>query len=637
MRNDEFTTPESAAFDAIAKSESSNWSLDAPFLIPNDEDTEGSVARLLLSGKLESAVNLCIQNDLIVNAILLGIVGGSELLQRAQEAYFQKNANSNLTRLVSAIVMGHWDQLVKTCSLDSWKEALAGALTYSSAEEFSSLCEVLGHRLEQEAKKDANLHAALCYICAGNIPKLVECWSKMTSNSCEPTTLQEIIEQVTVLRQVKNMATQNSHPDLSAKLCHYSNFLAAQGKLSTALLHLQSLSEEGDDVKDLCQRLNGALGIGIKPATVNYRRDSAKGIVNPKPQIPYQQQPLQPQINPYNSVQQPLLTNQRNSRSASWGDVLTPSNFTPAIPAPIVPSNPALPKGPGHLSHKYPAYVPDSSMHGQVPNYGSPYPQPNIDQTPNYSMQPPSSHQASNYPSYGEPPMQYIQPPFPYQPDSNAAPGAPNLMPTHQANFKPGWNDPPQLDQPQHKVKQEFDTPAPITHPLYGGPEPEVNYYGNPNPHPYSTPSEPQPHHSEMYANIQQRQPAEAAASPSPKLIQSKQAKIIPPEHQILNDVFEDLKNKCLDHNNNMQIKRKLDEVSRKLEVLYEKLRENELSANTILGLHQIVQVVQQGDYASALNIHSQLVTTGTFSEISGFMPGLKILLQTAYQLSVRM
>lgn len=54
-----------------------------------------------------------------------------------------------------------------------------------------------------------------------------------------------------------------------------------------------------------------------------------------------------------------------------------------------------------------------------------------------------------------------------------------------------------------------------------------------------------------------------------------------------------------------------------------------------VLGLHQIVQAVQQYDYNTALQIYTQMVSQGNFSEISSFMPGLKTLIQSAMQLNV--
>lgn len=55
----------------------------------------------------------------------------------------------------------------------------------------------------------------------------------------------------------------------------------------------------------------------------------------------------------------------------------------------------------------------------------------------------------------------------------------------------------------------------------------------------------------------------------------------------------------------------------------------------TLETLHQMVQLVQNGDYTGALSLHTQLVSGPDFSQISSFMPGLKVLIQAALQLGV--
>lgn len=60
-----------------------------------------------------------------------------------------------------------------------------------------------------------------------------------------------------------------------------------------------------------------------------------------------------------------------------------------------------------------------------------------------------------------------------------------------------------------------------------------------------------------------------------------------------------------------------------------------QLSPNVIMGLHQMAQAVQSYDYQSALGIQAQLVATGNFSEIGHFMPGIKVLMQSALKLGV--
>ena len=61
-------------------------------------DTSGLMAQALLMGNFEAAVEMCLAEDKMAEAILLAIAGGPELLLRTQKKYFQKN-KSNLGRV----------------------------------------------------------------------------------------------------------------------------------------------------------------------------------------------------------------------------------------------------------------------------------------------------------------------------------------------------------------------------------------------------------------------------------------------------------------------------------------------------------------------------------------------------------
>lgn len=61
----------------------------------------------------------------------------------------------------------------------------------------------------------------------------------------------------------------------------------------------------------------------------------------------------------------------------------------------------------------------------------------------------------------------------------------------------------------------------------------------------------------------------------------------------------------------------------------------HQLTPNTLDSLNQLVQLVQIGDYANGLQLHTQMVSGPDFSQIASFMPGIKVLLQTAMQLQV--
>ena len=76
---------------------------------------------------------------------------------------------------MSVVVNRDWPDVVKSCKLENWREALAILVTYAKPEEFAPLCDLLGQRLEAQ-KEDHYANAMVCYICAGNVEKFVSCW-----------------------------------------------------------------------------------------------------------------------------------------------------------------------------------------------------------------------------------------------------------------------------------------------------------------------------------------------------------------------------------------------------------------------------------------------------------------------------
>lgn len=273
-----------------------------------------------------------------------------------------------------------------------------------------------------------------------------------------------------------------------------------------------------------------------------------------------------------------------------------------------------------------------------------------------------------------------------------SAPPAAAVPPPPMANIQrnptppPGWNDPPALKSTSRSQPKPEVTPvAPITAPLPGGfPTQTQNGYPDPNSNympgqylptaatPGMPPQQPaifnpamastQPPqqtttgalnyqnfqqnlpYQQQQQQLQQQQPGanfnanfrqqptpQPPAAPEPP----KQKPPLPEEYIYLQTVFEELKKSCIAAAANPQTKRKLEEVSKRLESLYDMLRERRLSQNTLTSLGQLVQLVQAGDYANGIGLHTQMVSGPDFAQIANFMPGIKILLQSAMQLQV--
>ncbi len=207
------------------------------FNIPTDQSIDGKISKALITGNLAVAVDLCFNDKRYADAIVLAMTGPSELLTATKNRYFRLT-QGDVSRLIQAVVTRDWEKIVQHCDMSNWKEALAATLTYAEDNDFANLCQTIGQRLEAET--GATNEAVLCYICAGNMEKVVDCWLRVEDDST--TSLQEMVEQIMVLRQAQRhwgrqpVAVNSGH--LTQQLCRYAGLLAGQGSLEAALTYL---------------------------------------------------------------------------------------------------------------------------------------------------------------------------------------------------------------------------------------------------------------------------------------------------------------------------------------------------------------------------------------------------------------
>lgn len=111
--------------------------------------------------------------------------------------------------------------------------------------------------------------------------------------------------------------------------------------------------------------------------------------------------------------------------------------------------------------------------------------------------------------------------------------------------------------------------------------------------------------------------------------------KEVPPEHQGLKTTLEGLVQRCSAVATDPKTRRKLEDALQRLETLYDKLREQALSPAILMGLHEIARCIEARNYQQGLMVHTQVVSSSSFSEVSGFMPVLKVLMTIAGKLNV--
>ena len=246
---------------------------------------------------------------------------------------------------------------------------------------------------------------------------------------------------------------------------------------------------------------------------------------------------------------------------------------------------------------------------------------------------------------------------------SAAAPDVPSYQWAPPQNY--GWNDPPsaaakktnqtsnlrKLKSAKPKAMTPMELPAGMLNPAAFVPQQQHQNPMAPPPFPGASvaaaPAAVSAANAWMAPNNAAPPPAANGFAPAaapvaalapvaaPPAVVPVVKKAIPAEYQMLFDTFANALNRCQGATKNPVMKRKLDDVSKKLEILAEKFRESCVSPNVLSGLQQMASAVEAKDYQNGLKVYALIVRGGNFAEISSFMPGLKTLMQSATQLRV--
>ncbi|EDV21689.1 uncharacterized protein TRIADDRAFT_64202 [Trichoplax adhaerens] len=552
-------------------------SSEKAFTISFSDDSEKLLGKLLLVGNLTGAVEACINSGKMAEAILLAIAAGPETLEKTRSSFFSKRID-NLSRLIYAIISRDWSDIVKACSLSNWREILTILLTYARADEFSQYCSILGERLESSADADHRKYAGLCYICAGRTHEFASWWMRLVDfTNSKPNELQCLMEKIALLKKSVEVET-GSIPGFSANstlkiFSQYAGLLCAEGQLQLAMNYLESLPSEQDKEFSLKERLCYALNL----SGVSENRHKSK------------------QIQRADSSNR-TLQNQNDGAFKSGG-----------LSNNVVNNVATEPTSRLNLFTPYSASMVPSA---QIGSQGG-------------------SKSLSSDPKPGSLIHDENQPREKWnrvlQPSSvlmNQAPTA--AVWKNESKSLTAWNDPPMLLENVQQAQTCIDK-EPIKQPIPGNENEEVSAnVGNERRNMVSSPQIAPPKLS-------------AYQSPTNKLqiTSEKLQKPIPASHMILYEIFNNQIEKGKSRLTNPVIKRKLDDIAKRLATLYELLREEILSPDILQGLHDIAQAVKAGDYNGGIKIHKAVVARGNFSQITSFMPGLKMLMQLSLQYKI--
>ncbi|KIY53493.1 hypothetical protein FISHEDRAFT_55132 [Fistulina hepatica ATCC 64428] len=285
--------PSSVASESLRNANTFHiYPLASQSLTDADTGADQLIAKALVLGDFESAVQLCLGAHRWADAILLAVRGGPELLQRTQKVYFDHQLGANAVasapylRLFKSIVSNDLADIVQNADLKEWREIFVVLCTFATPDEFANLAEQLGRRLEFESAEEGETsdvlelrrQATLTYLVAARLERLVGIWAEELVEeehdlvakgeahySAHAHALQSFIEKVTVFRAATKYVDEAIAAEPTAdvktfklvalyeKYLEYATFLTTQGLIKEAVVfvNLTPMDYKGAGERDI--------------------------------------------------------------------------------------------------------------------------------------------------------------------------------------------------------------------------------------------------------------------------------------------------------------------------------------------------------------------------------------------------
>ncbi|GAV89261.1 WD40 domain-containing protein/SRA1 domain-containing protein/Sec16_C domain-containing protein [Cephalotus follicularis] len=563
-----------------------------------DASFDDAVQRALVVGDYKGAVTLCLSANKIADALVIAHVGGPSLWESTRDQYLKMSRIPYL-KVVSAMVNNDLMSLVKTRPLKFWKETLALICTFAQGEEWTILCDTLASKLMASGN---TLAATLCYMCAGNIDKTVEIWSRSLTVEQERKSyvdlLQDLMEKTIVL------ALASGQKRFSASLCKlvekYAEILASQGLLATAMQYLKLLGS--DELSPELAILRDCIALSTEPE----KEATTMGLEN-------------------SQLHSGLVYGGDQSKTSMVE--ASQQYYQETAASQLQQSIPATP----YNGNYHQPYVPSYERGYNAPSPYNPAPQPNLfvpPQTPQVPQQnfvaPPASTQPAVRPFVPSTPAalknagQYQQP---TTLGSQLYPGTinPNYSPVPPGPGSHGHVTSQMASVPGHKMPQVV---APTPTPMGFMPMSNSGAVPRPGMGSMQPPSPTQP---------SAVQPTLTPVAPPPTVQTVDTSNV--PAHQkpviiTLTRLFNETSDALGGSRANPAKKREIEDNSRKIGALFAKLNSGDISKNAADKLVQLCQALDNSDFGTALQIQV-LLTTSEWDECNFWLATLKRMIKT--------
>ncbi|KAL3537558.1 hypothetical protein ACH5RR_000924 [Cinchona calisaya] len=567
-----------------------------------DSSFDDAIQNALAVGNYKGAVAECISANRMADALIIAQAGGALLWESTRNKYF-KTSRSPYLKVVAAMVNNDLMSLVNTRPLKSWKETIALLCTFAQQDEWTLLCDTLASRLMAAGY---TLAATLCFICAGNIDKTVEIWSRILAAEHDGKSYVELLQELMEKTIVLALATGQKRFSASIyKLVEkYAEILTSQGLLSTAMEYLKLLGTE---------ELSPELAV---------LRDRIALSIEPDKDVPQSTsfEDSQPQPASIYGVDQSIYG--VVDASGSYYQETTHSRLQASVPNSPYSENYQQPFDPSYRR----GYA--------APGTYQPLPQPNI---PQPSIFVPSQAPQVSQGNFAPPPVNTQPPLRPFVPSDT--PMLRNVekyqQPTLGSQLYPGGANPNYQTGPpgvgSFVPTASHTGPPPVQKmPEVVAPTPASRGFM-----PISNSGVQRPGMSQMQPpSPTQATPIPTPATPAapPPTVQTAVTSNVPAQQKpviaTLTRLFNETSEALGGSRANPAKKREIEDNSRKLGTLFVKLNSGDISKNAAEKLIQLCQALENGDFSTALQIQVHL-TTSDWDECNFWLATLKRMIKT--------
>lgn len=426
-----------------------------------DSPQELKLTELLLKNKVPQAVDVCLQENKLLEALVLALSQDDDVKAKVKNHFFAQMGNSTLSRLIYSALSNEVSDIIQNAEISSWKEIAESILAFyaTDSQEFKANFIALGDRLLSSAHdKTTRDNALFCYLAGSALDKVSSIWlqelpmvehellNAPDNNVNNPfdaryMALNAFTQKVTVYKYILGVAGpiagQSIEPVCKA-IGDFAALTSSSGNFEFALQLMSLLPDDFSGVKAEKERIAQAL----RPTQLSWKGRTQNSYGNgytQQNQVNGHQsrygaaRPLNPQTNTYGANVAPSVSIRNASGpvaratprpSVDHGSSYRHNSFVAAGPAP-------------YAANTYGHAAPQ-----QGPGYGA-------NGTPSpYQVQPKSMNYVPTQLPYGAP-----------TPPAAASDNLPQAISKHKTDTE-GWNDLPTVYKQAAKPASRR-TPAP--------------------------------------------------------------------------------------------------------------------------------------------------------------------------------